>query len=286
MPAHRKWALILGASSGFGAATARAFAKKGVHIIGVHLDRKATMYLVDELTQEIEGAGVQAWFINRNAANPDDIEAILDQVHERFARDSDDTIVAIMHSLAFGSLMPFITPDMTGTLKPKQISMTLEVMANSLVYWVQGVIRRSMMESGGRVFAMTSSGGRRIIPKYGAVSAAKAALESHVRQLGYELGPLGITANAICGGVTDTYALRKIPGNRKLRQDAIERNPHHRMGTPDEVAQVIVGMCDPAFAWVNGSVVYADGGEDAVATGTPIAELREMGFEIPDLESE
>src|SRR5205807_964922 len=87
------------------------------------------------------------------------------------------------------------------------------VMAHSLVYWVQDLVHRGLMRKGGKIFAMTSAGGTRVLPNYGAVSAAKAALESHVRQLAMELAPRGIAVNAIRAGVTDTPALRKIPGH-------------------------------------------------------------------------
>ena len=63
---------------------------------------------------------------------------------------------------------------------------------------------------------MTSAGGERVWPTYGAVSAAKAALESHIRQIAVELIPYGIAANSLRAGVTDTPALRKIPGHEKM----------------------------------------------------------------------
>ena len=62
---------------------------------------------------------------------------------------------------------------------------------------------------------MTSEGGEKAVTNYGAVAAAKSALESHIRQLAMELAPTGITANAIRAGVTDTPALRLIPGHEK-----------------------------------------------------------------------
>ena len=92
-----------------------------------------------------------------------------------------------------------------------QLEMTLDVMAHSLVYWVQELHARGLLGEGSRVFAMTSSGGTRVMPFYGAVSAAKAALESHVRQLALELGRARVAVNAIRAGVTDTPASRKIP---------------------------------------------------------------------------
>ena len=91
---------------------------------------------------------------------------------------------------------------------------------------------------------MTSSGSTRVIRRYGAVSAAKAALESHIRQLAFELAPLGVTANAIRAGVTDTPALRRIPAAPSCYQRAMERNPSGRATTPEDVATAIAVLAD------------------------------------------
>src|SRR5437762_13799887 len=95
--------------------------------------------------------------------------------------------------------------------------MTLDVMGSNLVYWVQELMRRKMVRSGSRIYGMTSAGGHSVIPNYGAVSAAKAVLESHLRQLAFELMPHGITANAIQAGVTITPGSSKIPVSNNWR---------------------------------------------------------------------
>ena len=140
--------------------------------------------------------------------------------------------------------------------------MTLDVMANSLIYWTQDVLDRGLMGRGGRIFAMTSAGSTKVMPSYGPVSAAKAALESHIRQLACELAPQGITANAIRAGVTDTPSLRRIPGSERLTEMATTRNPSGRMTTPDDVAACIAALCDPRTYWLTGNVLGVDGGED------------------------
>jgi enoyl-[acyl-carrier protein] reductase III len=112
---------------------------------------------------------------------------------------------------------------------------------------------------------MTSSGGHSIIPYYGAVSAAKACLESHIRQLAMELGHLGITANAIMAGVTDTPALRKIPGNVKMLEVAKAKNPAGRLTTPEDVGKAIALLADERSFWISGNTIGVDGGEDIVS---------------------
>jgi enoyl-[acyl-carrier-protein] reductase (NADH) len=111
---------------------------------------------------------------------------------------------------------------------------------------------------------MTSSGGHTALPSYGAVSAAKAALESHIRQLAMELGPFGITANAIMAGVTDTPALRKIPGSTEMLRIAKAKNPGGRLTTPEDVAKAISLLSDDHASWISGNVVGVDGAEDIV----------------------
>jgi enoyl-[acyl-carrier protein] reductase III len=120
------------------------------------------------------------------------------------------------------------------------------------------------MGRGGRIFAMTSAGSRSVLPSYGAVSAAKAALESHVRQLAVELAPLGVTANAILAGVTDTPALRRIPGHERLIERALAGNPHGRLTTPEDVAAALVELARPGLYWLTGNVLQIDGGEAIV----------------------
>ncbi len=260
-----EWAIILGASSGFGGATAIELAKAGMNIFGVHLDRQATMPNVQQIIKEIKHTGRDAVFFNINAADPIKQAEILDEIAERFSETPGHTVKVLLHSLAFGTLKQFIAKNPDEALTKAQMEMTLDVMANSLVYWVQGLMQRNLMKRGGRIFAMTSSGGHTVMPYYGAVSAAKAALESHIRQLAMELGPQGITANAIMAGVTDTPALRKIPGSIKMLEVARTKNPGGRLTTPDDVARAIALLSDEQAFWISGSTIGVDGGEDVVS---------------------
>ena len=248
-----KWALILGASSGFGAATAKRLAEAGMNICGVHLDRRGTMDQVETLKLSIAEHKREALFFNVNAADPEARKTILDTLIGKKIK-----IHVLFHSLAFGALKPFIDSD---PLIQKQMDMTLDVMAHSLVYWAQDLVANNLFEKGGRVFAMTSTGASRVWKTYGAVSAAKATLQSHVRQLSLELAPYQITANAICAGVTDTPALRKIPGNEKMIDLASTKNPYHRLTTPQDIAEATVALSLPHMYWMTGNTLGIDGGE-------------------------
>ena len=258
---EQKWALILGASSGFGGASAYELAKAGYNILGVHLDRQVTMPLVTALTKKIERLGRKAVFFNINAADPIKRDDVLDEIKEKFATKENPKVSVLIHSLAFGALKAYVSQKPEDCITPAQMSMTLDVMAHSLVYWTQGLVHRNLFAEGGRIFALTSAGSSTVIPYYGAVSAAKAALESHIRQLAAEMGRFRITCNAIMAGVTDTPALRKIPGNDKMIESARMKNPFGRLTTPEDVAKAIVMLCHEGGDWISGNVIGVDGGE-------------------------
>lgn len=254
-----KWALVLGSSSGFGESICKYLATLGMNIAGVHLDRKGTLAHVEDIKQSIEKSGVQARFFNINAADKDKRAQTLDTL-----KAEGIEITCLVHSLAFGSLKLFVSKEPKQAVTKEQMEMTLDVMANSLVYWAQELFNRDMLTKFGSIFAMTSSGGTRVWPNYGPVSSAKAALESHCRQLALELAPYQISVNAIRAGVTDTPALRKIPGNEIMIDQASQRNPFKRLTTPLDVAKLIGLLVQPEAMWMTGNVLGVDGGEDIV----------------------
>jgi enoyl-[acyl-carrier-protein] reductase (NADH) len=143
------------------------------------------------------------------------------------------------------------------------MEMTLDVMAHSLVYWAQDLWRGGFFANGSKVYAMTSEGSTRVVASYGAVSAAKSALESHCRQLAMEFARLGsgVTVNAVRAGVTMTPALMQIPERDALIEHATKRNPQGRMTTTDDVARAIVALSREGTHWLTGNVLGIDGGE-------------------------
>ena len=259
------WALILGASSGFGAATSVALARAGLNIFGVHLDRKATLPNAERVVADIKALGREVHFYNVNAADEEKRAEVAGEM-ERLLHERNELgqLRVMLHSLAFGTLKLFVADPMKEAVSKAQMDMTLDVMAHSLVYWAQEVVGRGLMDRGGRIYAMTSSGGARVLPYYGPVSAAKAALESNIRQLAAELAPRGITANSIRAGVTDTPALQKIPGNDAIKDAARRRNPSGRLTTTEDVARAIVVLSHPDTYWITGNIIGVDGGEEIV----------------------
>ena len=252
----KQWALILGASSGIGAACAKKLAESGLNIYGIYL-RKPTS-VIDELTDYIKSQNVDVCFHKMNAMNEDKRSEVMNNLKDL------GQVKCFIHSIAFGTLKPMISKDDNSSLDAKNIDMTLSVMGSSLVYWTQDLYQNNLFKKGSQIFSMTSAGGRKQWKSYGAVSMAKATLESASRQLAIELAPDGIGVNAIQAGVTDTPALRKIPGNEKMIEFAIQNNPSGRLTSPEDIAEYIKILAQSNNSWMTGNVIRIDGGEDII----------------------
>ena len=169
----------------------------------------------------------------------------------------------LLHSIAFGTTTNFFG---SKPVTQRQMDMTVHVMGNSLLYWTQNLYDQGLLSKGSRIIGLTSEGNYLAMEGYGPVSVAKVAMEAIIRQIGWELGSEGITANSVQAGVTPTRALTKITENwEKWVKNTRERNPMKRTTEPQDVANVISLLLLPEADFINCSIVYCDGGESRSA---------------------
>ena len=127
-----RWALVLGASSGFGEASSIALARAGWNIFGVHLDRKGTQPNVDRIVAEIAATGRKAEFFNVNAADDAKRAEVVAAISRACGEAPPESRVSVMmHSLAFGTLKPFFGEPRENAISKPQLEMTVDVMGNS-----------------------------------------------------------------------------------------------------------------------------------------------------------
>ncbi len=299
-----QWALILGGSSGFGLATAKALSQAGMSVCIVHRDRKGAMTRVNEEFDTIRTQGKLISF-NEDALSPESQDKIIQGLAENLGEHG--AVRVLLHSIALGNLKPaapikneinqnnviatlaarlnvptelltteigalfannnpelysLITPQYSDKLlDDEDIAQTIYSMGTSLLTWTQKLFQKQLFAKDARVLSLTSEGNQIAWRGYAAVSAAKVALESISRSIATEYAPFGIRANVIQAGVTDTPALRAIPGNERMKAHAKLRNPFKRLTTPEDVANVVKLLSMDEAAWINGSIVCVDGGE-------------------------
>jgi len=145
-------------------------------------------------------------------------------------------------------------------LDAEDMSRTIYAMGTSLLTWVGDVYKRGLFAADARVIGMTSEGNEVAWKGYAAVSAAKVSLESLSRSIAVEYAPQ-LRSNIVQAGVTDTPALRLIPGSSHILAAKRLRNPMGRTTKPEDVAGVIALLCTDEAAWINGTIVRVDGGE-------------------------
>lgn len=252
-----EWVLILGGSTGHGGATAKRMARDGYGIIAFHFDRGDAKKIADETITEVNTiTGGRCHYFNTNAAAVETMDEYIPKIREI---TGGAPLKLLLHSIAFGTTTNFFGEK---AVNQKQMDMTVHVMGNSLLYWTQKLYMAGLLGNGSRILGLTSEGNYVAMEGYGPVSVAKVAMEAIIRQIGWELGQFGITANAVQAGVTPTRALTKITDRWETWVEKTKiRNPMRRTTTPEDVANTISLLLRPEADFINCSIIYCDGGE-------------------------
>jgi NAD(P)-dependent dehydrogenase (short-subunit alcohol dehydrogenase family) len=254
---NKKWAIILGGSSGLGLATAKKLALHQYNIIIVHRDRRSDLPSIENEFDAMRTNGVILKNYNFDATNVEKRDEILSDINSWIGIDKINILV---HSIAKGNLKPMFS-ETEKTLDHQDFQLTLEAMAISVYDWTSSLVKQDLFSDDARIIAFTSEGNTKAIPNYAAVSAAKVALEAIIRNIALEFASIGIKANCIQAGVVDTASLRMIPENDKIKENAIQRNPNKRLTKPEDVANVVYLLSTEEAKWITGTIIKVDGGE-------------------------
>lgn len=252
-----KWVLLLGGSTGHGAAIAKKLANDGFGIIAFHFDRGEAKKIAEETILEVSKiSNGRCHYFNTNAASEETMDEYIPKIKEII---SGGKLKLLLHSIAFGTTTNFFGDK---PVTQRQMDMTIHVMGNSLLYWTQKLFAAECIGGGSRIMGLTSEGNYLAMEGYGPVSVAKVAMEAIIRQIGWELGQYGITANAVQAGITPTRALTKITNKwEEWLESTKKRNPMHRTTSPEDIAGIISLLLKPEADFVNCSTIYCDGGE-------------------------
>jgi len=242
-----KCALVTGAARGFGEAIAQRLARESVKVVVNYRRSKSD---AEAVVDEIRQAGGDAFAVRADVGKEESVGRMFEVIASEWGRL--DIVVA---NAAFG--VPGNLIDTT----PKHWDVTLAASARSLLDMAK--LAAPMMNDGyGRIISITSDGGQRVIPGYGAVGPAKAALESLTRGLAVELAPRGIRVNGILAGLADTRSSRSIPGADEVISHAQFHTPCGRIVQPEDVARITAFLCSREAEMICGQFVVVDGGRN------------------------
>lgn len=239
-----KVALITGGSRGIGRAVAVKFAANGINVVVNYVRHRRD---AEDCAAAVEAQGVKCLLVKANVANDDDVQAMCEMIENEFGR-----LDLLVSNAASGVLKPALE------LSSRHWNWAMDINARALLTLVHFGVR--LMPRGGRIMAISSLGAVRAIENYTAVGASKAALESLVRHLAVELGPMGLNVNTISAGAVDTEALKKFPNRQQILDTAIARTPLGRLTTPEDVADVALFLCSDLAAMIQGQTIVVDGG--------------------------
>ena len=239
-----KSALVTGGTRGIGRATALALAAMGADVaINFCRSRESAKATVEEIKKH----GVKALAVRANVGNAEQIPKMFEEVKAAFGKL--DILVSNAALGHFGNVLE---------VNDKMWDVAMSTNAKALLFCAQEAVK--IMPDGGKMVALTSLGSFRYIPGYAAIGVSKAAIETLVRYLAYELGARKINVNAVSGGFIDTDSLKIFPSYDEIIRESTRRTPLGRVGTPEELASVAAFLCTDRASWVTGQVIIVDGG--------------------------
>jgi enoyl-[acyl-carrier protein] reductase III len=159
------------------------------------------------------------------------------------------------------------------------VEKTYAITIQSFLHILQRIGPR--MPAGGRVVTISGMDTHRYVAGHGILASAKAALEALTRYLAVELGPRGITVNCVNPGYVETDSVTMYLGDEAGRRAFLEEienaTPLRALGRPDEVASLVAFLCSSESAWMQGQVLYLDGGIFLHAPGHSVRWWRQTG---------
>ncbi|NZA27195.1 SDR family oxidoreductase [Luteimonas sp. SJ-92] len=241
--ADGKAALVTGSSRGIGAAIARRLARDGFRVTVNYVRSQAR---AEEVVREIETGGGQAIAVQADVSDADAVRRLFDVGEAAFG--GVDVVVAnagVMRLAPFGEMADGDFQHMIGV--------NMQGSFNTL----REAARR--VRDGGRIVTLSSSITRLRTATYGPYAATKAAQDIYASVLAKELAGRMISVNAVAPGVVDTPLFTDGKTPQQI-EGFVQRTPHRRLGEPEDIANVVSALCGPDGDWINGEVVYANGG--------------------------
>ncbi|MFG6116125.1 SDR family NAD(P)-dependent oxidoreductase [Halobacillus sp. MO56] len=242
-----KVAIITGGGSGLGQSTALRLAEEGVNIVVVDIDEEGG----NETVEMVKKSGVEAIFIKADVSKADEVKNYVDQTVEKFG-----TIDYFFNNAGIsGSGAYYLETDID------EIEKIVGINLMGALYGVRYVAEVMVKNGGGAIVNTASSAG--VIGQDTVVtySATKHGIVGITKSLVAEYAKDGLRVNAVAPGPTETPMVKSyFDANPKMKESAEQGIPQKRLGTPEEVAELVKFLLTSKAEYINGEVIRIDGG--------------------------
>ena len=239
---QQRIAIVTGGSRGIGRAVAERLGREGYGVVVSCTSKEAE---ANEVVAQIEAAGGSAFAMPADVADETQVAALFDAAEKRFG--GVDVVVNAAGMMILGPLASFSLDDFDRTVR-----------TNLRGTYVVNQLAANRVRAGGAILNFSTTVMKTSLPNYSAYLATKGAVEAIGLILAKELAGRDITVNTVAPGPTATDLFLNGKDDATIERMA-GMNPMHRLGQPDDIAEVVAFLAGPA-RWVNGQVVYVNGG--------------------------
>jgi NAD(P)-dependent dehydrogenase (short-subunit alcohol dehydrogenase family) len=244
-----KVCLVIGASRGIGAATARAFGAAGAKVVLAARDASA----LEEVARDIRATGAEAIAVPTDMGDEEQLAALIETTRSRFGR-----LDAAFNNAGSGH-MPAPLADLTA----RDFDEAIRVNLRGTLLAMKHELTAMLPLGAGAIVNMSSTAGLQGVRGMSAYSAAKHAIVGATRSAALDYAARGIRINVVAPGPISTERLAALPPDR--RELVARAVPMGRIGHAEEVASTVVWLCSDAASFVTGAVIPVDGGRLAGA---------------------
>ncbi len=247
---ERQVALVTGASSGMGLATARAFAEQGASVVLADANAVALRTVTDELT----AAGHQALGSPGDVSDEHQVAAVVDRTVATFGR----------LDMAFNNAGIMIPPSDAADEPADTFDQVNAINLRGVWACMKHELRQMREQGSGAIVNCSSLGGLVGLPGRASYHASKHGVLGLTKSAALEYAPRGVRINAVCPGTIDTPMVADMLAKGELDMaEAIKNQPIGRLGTADEIAAAVLWLCSPAASFIVGVALPVDGGYTA-----------------------
>ncbi len=249
-------ALVTGASSGMGLATAQAFAEAGASVALADVKEEA----VKTAAQKLVDAGHKAIAVRCDVSDDAQVAAMVDRTVAEFGR-----LDAAFNN---AGVMARIAPTADST--PEEFERVIGINLRGVWSCMKHELRQMARQGSGAIVNCSSVGGLRGDPGIPAYIASKHGVIGLTRTAALEYAAKGIRVNALCPGTIDTAIARAVVEGDEKKFEALSKSaPIGRIGRPEEIASAVLWLCSPGASYVVGHALVVDGGQ-TVSSGAKL----------------